>query len=86
MNRAIPMWLSRVLGLPGSVSFRGFDSIVDTANTHTDDLHGLSDRARQGVFVGYRQFRSHRRYATPSITRSTLSIHQALGFPRSPIA
>lgn len=45
MSRAVPKWLSRVLGLPGSVSFRRFDSIVDAASTHTAELRGLSDRA-----------------------------------------
>ena len=45
MNRAAPKWLSRTLGLPGSVSFRRFDSIVDTARAHVDELRGLSDHA-----------------------------------------
>ena len=45
MNRASPKWLSRTLGLPGSVSFRRFDSIVDTARAHVDELRGLSDHA-----------------------------------------
>lgn len=42
MSGTIPAWLSRMLGLPGSVSFRRFDSIVDTARTHADELHGLN--------------------------------------------
>ena len=47
MSRTIPKWLSRVLGLPGSVSFRRFDAIVDAASTHVAELRGLSDRALQ---------------------------------------
>ena len=40
-----PKWLSRVLGVPGSVSFRGFDAIVDAAGTHAAELRDLGDRA-----------------------------------------
>lgn len=47
MSRTVPKWLSRVLGLPGSVSFRHFDSVVDAASTHAAELRGLSDRALQ---------------------------------------
>ncbi|MFI8594753.1 accessory Sec system translocase SecA2 [Microbacterium sp. NPDC078428] len=45
MSRAVPKWLSRVLGLPGSVSFRRFDAIVDAARAHADELRGLIDPA-----------------------------------------
>ncbi|MFT4051522.1 MAG: accessory Sec system translocase SecA2 [Microbacterium sp.] len=45
MSRAVPPWLSRALGLPGSVSFRRFDAIVDAAREHAHELRRLSDRA-----------------------------------------
>lgn len=47
MNSAAPKWLSRVLGLPGAVSFRRFDSVVDAASTHAAELRRLSDRELQ---------------------------------------
>ncbi len=48
MSPAVPKWMSRMLGLPGSISFRRFSSIVDTAKTHADELQTFSDRALRG--------------------------------------
>ncbi|MBX3095119.1 MAG: accessory Sec system translocase SecA2 [Cryobacterium sp.] len=47
MTRVIPAWLSRVLGLPGAVSFHRFESIVKGAAKHAAAMAGLSDPALQ---------------------------------------
>lgn len=45
MSRAVPPWLSRLLGLPGTVSFRRFDSVVGAARTRAEELRGWGDDA-----------------------------------------
>ena len=45
MTPRIPAWLSRTLGLPGSVSFRRFDAIVRSAGVQAEALRELDDVA-----------------------------------------
>lgn len=44
IDLSVPPWLSRMLRLPGTASFRRFGSIVEVARTHADQLLGLSDQ------------------------------------------
>lgn len=43
MTRTVPKWLSRVLGVPGAESFSRFDATVGAAQTHAEEVRGVSD-------------------------------------------
>lgn len=45
MSRTLPKWLSRALGLPGSIFFRRFHPIVATAREQATELRSLSNLA-----------------------------------------
>ncbi|MGB4777173.1 accessory Sec system translocase SecA2 [Microbacterium sp.] len=48
-RRFLPGWAARMLGLPGSASFRRFDRIVDRAAGYAGSMRGLGDQAIQAA-------------------------------------
>lgn len=45
MSRSIPIWLAGILGLPGAVSFRRFETYVRSAGELAEEIAALSDES-----------------------------------------